>query len=60
MFRLGFLLDLAGEEEEAIGIYERCIDTPPAPINALINLAVLYEDRGDIGREGLGSVSRSL
>jgi DNA-directed RNA polymerase subunit alpha len=50
MFRLGFLLDLAGEEEEAIAIYERCVDTPPAPINGLINLAVLYEDRGDIGR----------
>lgn len=50
MFRLGFLLDITGEEDEAIGIYERCIDTPPAPINALINLAVLYEDRGDYAR----------
>ncbi len=50
MFRLGFLLDLAGEEDEAITVYERCIETPPAPINALINLAVLYEDRGDYAR----------
>ena len=46
-FRLGFYYDLAGEEDAAIEMYERATDTPPAPINALINLAVLYEDRGD-------------
>jgi len=46
-FRLGFYLDLAGNEDAAIEMYERATDTPPAPINALINLAVLYEDRGD-------------
>lgn len=50
LFRLGFLLDLSGEEDEAIAIYERAIDRPPAPVNALMNLAVLYEDRGDFMR----------
>jgi DNA-directed RNA polymerase subunit alpha len=47
LFRLAYLLDLAGEEEEAIALYERAIERPPAPINALVNLAVMYEDRGD-------------
>jgi DNA-directed RNA polymerase subunit alpha len=50
MFRLGYLVDLAGLEDEAIEIYERAIERPPAPINALMNLAVLYEDRGDFVR----------
>lgn len=50
MFRLAYLLDLVGEEDEALSLYERVCDTSPAPINALINLAVLYEDRGDYVR----------
>ncbi|MEM0983580.1 MAG: DNA-directed RNA polymerase subunit alpha C-terminal domain-containing protein [Planctomycetota bacterium] len=50
VFHLAFELDLVGEEDEAIGLYERVCDTPPAPVNALINLAVLYEDRGDYVR----------
>ena len=50
MFRLGYLLDLSGEEDEAIEVYERSCERPPAPINALMNLAVLYEDRGDFVR----------
>lgn len=50
MFRLAYLLDLVGEEDEALSLYEHVCDTSPAPINALINLAVLYEDRGDYVR----------
>lgn len=49
-FRLAYALDLVGEEEEAIDMYERVCESQPAPINALINLAVLYEDRGDYVR----------
>lgn len=49
-FKLGYLLDLSGEEEEAITMYERACDNPPAPVNALINLAVLLEDRGEYAR----------
>ncbi|MBX3359135.1 MAG: tetratricopeptide repeat protein [Phycisphaeraceae bacterium] len=49
-FRLAYALDLAGEEDEAIAMYERAVERPPAPINALINLAILYEDQGDYVR----------
>ncbi|MAY75413.1 MAG: DNA-directed RNA polymerase subunit alpha [Phycisphaerae bacterium] len=50
IFRLGYLLDLVGEEEEAVAMYERCCDQSPPPVNALMNLAVLYEDRADYVR----------
>ena len=50
VFRLAFQLDLVGEEDEAIALYERVCERPPAPINALLNLAVLYEDRADYVR----------
>lgn len=49
LFRLAWLLDQHGEEDEALDAYERCCqgsDLPP--VNAMINLAVIYEDRGDI------------
>jgi len=47
LFRLAYALDLLGEEDEAIALYERCVKIQPSPINALINLAVLYEDIED-------------
>lgn len=47
LFRLAFELDLSGHDDEAIAIYERCCKNDQSPVNALINLAVLYEDRGD-------------
>ena len=47
LFALAYQLDLAGEEDEAIQMYERACENPPAPLNALMNLAVLHEDRGD-------------
>jgi DNA-directed RNA polymerase subunit alpha len=50
LFKLAYHLDLVGEEEEAIAAYERCVEKPPAMVNALINLAVLYEDRGEYVR----------
>lgn len=50
MFSLAYLLDLAGAEDEAAALYERVCENPPAPVNALLNLAVLSEDRGDYAR----------
>lgn len=44
-FRLAYNLDLMGEEDEAIHLYEECCRAKRAPLNALINLAILYEDR---------------
>ncbi len=46
LFRLAYMLDLRGDDEEAMELYERCIADTPAPINAVMNLAVLYEDHG--------------
>jgi DNA-directed RNA polymerase subunit alpha len=45
-FRLAYNLDLVGEEDEAMHLYEQCVQQPQPPLNALLNLAVLYEDRG--------------
>jgi DNA-directed RNA polymerase subunit alpha len=49
-FRLGYLIDLYGQEaeeanEEAIAAYEACVKLVPAHTNAVINLGLLYEDR---------------
>ncbi len=49
LFRLAYALDLVGEEDEAIVMYERCCQITPAHVNGLMNLAVLYEDRGELG-----------
>lgn len=52
-FRLAYTLDLVGEEDEAIAMYERCIESVsegPAYINALINLSVCYDDQGSFRR----------
>ncbi len=46
-FRLAYNLDLMGEEDEAVHLYEECVRQEQPPLNALINLAVLYDDRGD-------------
>ena len=49
-FRLAYNLDLVGEDQEALHLYEQCCATPPSKINALVNLAVMYEDSGDYVR----------
>ncbi len=45
-FRLAYNLDLVGEEDEALHLYEEAVRTQPAPLHGLINLAIMYEDRG--------------
>jgi DNA-directed RNA polymerase subunit alpha len=45
-FKLAYLLDLVGEEDEAIALYEQICGLERPHMNALLNLAVLYEDRG--------------
>jgi len=45
-FRLAYNLDLVGEEDEALHLYEEVGRAERPSLNALINLAVMYEDRG--------------
>ncbi len=47
MFRCAYLYDLHGDDEQGIELYERLALQPAAHVNALMNLAVLYEDRGE-------------
>jgi DNA-directed RNA polymerase subunit alpha len=49
-FRLGCALDLVGEEDEAVAVFEQLCQRDEPHVHALVNLAVLYEDRGDISR----------
>ena len=44
-FKLAYLLDLCGEEEESLSLYESCMTTGTPTVNALMNLAIMYEDR---------------
>ena len=50
LFALARLLDRMGEDEEAIDLYEEICYLPTPPVNALINLAVLYEDMDELPR----------
>ncbi len=47
MFRLAYFHDLHGDEDIARDLYIRCTSRAPVHANALLNLAVLYEDSGD-------------
>ncbi|MCG3138989.1 MAG: DNA-directed RNA polymerase subunit alpha [Phycisphaerae bacterium] len=44
MFLLAYYSEQSGDEETAVEMYEACVSKPPLSVNALINLAVLYED----------------
>ena len=46
-FGLSYHLDLVGEDEEAFELIETACKPQRPHINALINLAILYEDGGD-------------
>jgi DNA-directed RNA polymerase subunit alpha len=45
-FRAAVVSDLLGDDDAAIVHYEKCVAEKPARVNALINLAVLYEECG--------------
>lgn len=45
-FRSANLHDLLGDESTAIELYERCVQGEKARVNALLNLALLYEEAG--------------
>ena len=49
-FQLAYMLDLLGEESEAVALYTDITNCRKPHINALVNLAVICEDRGELGR----------
>jgi DNA-directed RNA polymerase subunit alpha len=49
-FRLAYLLDLAGEENEAVALYTEITSIKKPHLNALVNLAIICEDRGEFLR----------
>ena len=49
-FHLAYQLDLCGDDDEAVQLYEQLCGRERPHVNALINLAVLYEDRNEINR----------
>ena len=50
LFELAFANDLRGDEETAIEYYKQVTKHAPVKINAMLNLAVLYEDAGDFDK----------
>ncbi len=50
MHHLAYLLDLVGEEDEAMEVYDQSLLTGTPRIQTLVNLGVLYEDRGDYAK----------
>jgi DNA-directed RNA polymerase subunit alpha len=50
MFSLARLLDRVGDDDEALALYEEICYRPTPPVNALINLATIYEDLGETAR----------
>jgi DNA-directed RNA polymerase subunit alpha len=53
LFRLAYLSDVLGNEEEAIEYYKQITAESPAYVSALMNLAILYEDAADYGKAGV-------
>ena len=49
-FNLAYLLDLGGEENEAVALYTELTNNKKPHVNALVNLAVICEDRGEFLR----------
>lgn len=49
-FQLAYMLDLLGEESEAVALYTDITNCRKPHLNALVNLAVICEDRGELGR----------
>ena len=50
LHRLAYLLDLLGEENEAMEVYDQAVRTGTPRIKTLVNLGVLYEDQGDYAK----------
>jgi len=47
---MGMIADKIGNDDEAIGFYEKSLGRYPASVGALVNLGLLYEDRDDYAK----------
>lgn len=47
LFRAAYLFDLVGSDDMALELYTNLTRRPRVRVNALINMAVVHEDRGD-------------
>jgi DNA-directed RNA polymerase subunit alpha len=59
VFHLARRCDLAGDDEAAMDYYKQLVAKVPAPVNALLNLAVMHEDMGEFGK-AVDCVDRAL
>jgi DNA-directed RNA polymerase subunit alpha len=50
LFRLAVHEYTFGDEEDAVDLYVRCIESPRPSVNAYLNLGNVYEDRGEISK----------
>lgn len=50
LFRLAYVLDLRGMDDEAVRTYEQLTKLPPVDVATVMNLGLLYEDRGEYQR----------
>jgi DNA-directed RNA polymerase subunit alpha len=50
LFRLAFHEYTFGDEDEAVELYVRCLESPRPPMNAYLNLGNVYEDRGEMSK----------
>jgi DNA-directed RNA polymerase subunit alpha len=50
LFHLAYRCDLSGDEDAAIGYYKQIVMGNQVYVNALLNLAVLYEDHGELNK----------
>ena len=50
LFRMAYRCDLSGDEDAAIDYYRQITQDSPVYVNTLLNLAVLYEDRGELNK----------
>ncbi|HEV57779.1 MAG TPA: tetratricopeptide repeat protein [Phycisphaerales bacterium] len=47
LFQLAYACDLRGTDQEALAYYQQLVQRPTPPVNALLNLAMLYEEAGE-------------
>lgn len=59
VFRLAFVCDLHGDDQRALELYRSAAELPVVFANALLNLAVIYEDLGEF-HQAINCIQRVL